>query len=163
VRINPLAVLILFSCLTAGGPGRAADQAGFSVEGQVKQALHLSAADLKKLPVTQIEVSYEAQGRIQKGAFGGVPLLDILKQAGIVDGEGKGAPFRHAIEVSGSDGYTVTIAIGEIHPDLEAKQVLLAYLRDGQPVDPAGSVRLVVPGDKHGARGVRDVIRIAVK
>lgn len=67
------------------------------------------------------------------------------------------------VEVAGSDDYVIAVAMGEIEPNLEAKQILVAYLRDGKPVDPAGSVRVVVPGDKHGARSVRDVTRITVK
>lgn len=53
----------------------------------------------------------------------------------------------------------IAVAIGEIEPNLEGKQILVAYSRDGQPTEP----RLVVPGDKHGARSVRDVVRVTVK
>ena len=43
--------------------------------------------------------------------------------------------------------------------EFEGKQVLLAYRRDGQPIK-GNVLRLVVPGDRHGGRSVRDVVRI---
>ncbi len=156
-----LAILALLTFLAATGVAAAADS--FTVDGQVKQTLTLTAAELRKMPGVTVDISYEAQGKIQKAQFTGVLLLDVLNKAGIVDGEGKGARFRRVVEVTGSDDYVIAVALGEMEPNLEGKQVLVAYARDGKPVDPAGSVRVVVPGDKHGARGVRDVVRITVK
>lgn len=156
-----IVVLALLSWFAAAGVAAAADS--FTVDGAVKQALRLSAADLKGLQSVTIDVSYEAQGKIQANQFTGVPLLDVLNKAGIVDGEGKGGRFRRVVEIEGGDKYVIAVALGEIEPNLEAKQVLVAYLQNGKPVDSAGGVRLVVPGDKHGARSVRDVVRITVK
>lgn len=154
-------IIAALSWFVATGAALAADS--FAVDGAVKQVLKLTAADLQKMPAVTIDVSYEAQGKIQKSQFTGVLLLDVLNKAGVVDGEGKAGRFRRVADVAASDGYAIAVALGEIEPNLEAKQVLVAYLRDGKPVDPTGSVRLVVPGDKHGARSVRDVVRITVK
>ena len=55
------------------------------------------------------------------------------------------------------DGYAVALA--EIDPEFEGKQVLLAYRRNGQPIE-GNTLRLVVPADRHGGRSVRDVVRI---
>jgi len=49
---------------------------------------------------------------------------------------------------------------GEIAPDFGGKQALIAYERDGKPLD---HFRLVMPGDKHGARNVRDIVTVAVE
>jgi hypothetical protein len=49
---------------------------------------------------------------------------------------------------------------GEIAPDLGGKPALVAYERDGKPLD---DFRIVMPGDKHGARNVRDVAAITVE
>lgn len=156
-----LAIAALLSWLAATGTGFAAT--AFTVDGAVKQTLTLTAADLRTMPAVTIEVSYEAQGKIQKSRFTGVLLLDVLNRAGVVDGAGKAGRFRRVADIAAGDGYAVAVALGEIEPNLEAKQVVVAYLRDGTAVAPAGSVRLVVPGDKHGARSVRDVVRITVK
>lgn len=158
MRLLAVVVLALF---IQAGTAFAADS--FVVDGAVKQTLKLTAADVQKLPHVTIDVSYEAQGKTQTSQFTGALLLDVLNKAGVIDGEGKGGRLRRVVEVAGSDDYVIAVAMGEIEPNLEAKQVLVAYLRDGKPVDPAGGVRVVVPGDKHGARGVRDVARITVK
>ena len=52
------------------------------------------------------------------------------------------------------------ISDGEIDPKLENKQVILAYEKDGKPLD---APRLVVPGDLHAARSVQDVVSVAVQ
>jgi DMSO/TMAO reductase YedYZ molybdopterin-dependent catalytic subunit len=140
-----------------------APAAEFTVEGHVTKPLHLTVADLKAQPATTVEVSYIAQGKTQTGSFTGVPLLVLLTQAGVIDGQEKGAHFRHSIDIVGSDGYAVSVAMGEIDAEGEGKTILIAYARDGQPLSPPGSLRLVVPGDHHGARAVRDVAKIEVK
>ena len=56
----------------------------------------------------------------------------------------------------------VALALGEIDPHYAGKVVILAY-QGGQPPSSAGSLRLIVPGDAHGGRNVRDVVRIEVK
>ena len=70
--------------------------------------------------------------------------------------------MRHTITVAGQDGYAAAFAIGELDPTLEGKHVIVAYHEDGQPGD-LPTLRLIVPGDKHGARDVYDVVSINVK
>ena len=57
-------------------------------------------------------------------------MWDLLRQAQPIDAPGEGAAGRsqlqHAILVRGQDGYAVAIAIGEIDPAFEAKQIILA-------------------------------------
>ena len=154
-------IIALLSWFAATGIAAAAES--FIIDGQVKQTLTLTVAELRKMPSVTVDVAYEGEGKIQKSQFTGVLLLDVLNKAGVIDGAGKGGRFRRVLEVAGSDDYVIAVAMGEIEPNLEAKQVLVAYLRDGKPVEPAGSVRVVVPGDKHGVRGVRDVVHITVK
>jgi hypothetical protein len=55
----------------------------------------------------------------------------------------------------------VAVALGELDPDYGNKQVLLAY----HSTDGSASfdhLRLLVPGDVHGGRAVRDVAKIEV-
>ena len=68
---------------------------------------------------------------------------------------------RDTVLVTGSDGYTASIAMGEISPAFENKQVILAGQMNGKPLG-AAHWRLVVPGDARGGRSGRDVIAIAV-
>lgn len=53
--------------------------------------------------------------------------------------------------------------MAELDPNFEGKQVIIAYERNGEPIPGNIGLRLVVPGDKHGGRSVRDVIRIDVR
>jgi hypothetical protein len=64
---------------------------------------------------------------------------------------------RSTISVSKS---ATTRSTGEISPDFGNKAALVAYERDGKPLD---NFRVVMPGDKHGARDVHDVVTIAVE
>jgi hypothetical protein len=63
--------------------------------------------------------------------------------------------------VTGSDGYQVTLAAGELLPDYAAQPVLLAWLRNGEPLDSAhGTAQLLVPGDRRRGRSLHNVTRI---
>lgn len=63
--------------------------------------------------------------------------------------------------IVGRDGYRAVQALGEIPPEFEAKQVILAERMNGNPLAP-DHFRIVVPLDKRGGRSVRDVARIEV-
>jgi hypothetical protein len=68
--------------------------------------------------------------------------------------------LRHAVRITAKDDYVVVTSTGEIAPDFGAKAVLVAYERDGKPLD---DFRIVMPGDKRGGRNVRDVVAIRVE
>jgi hypothetical protein len=87
-------------------------------------------------------------------------LLDVLDAAGITDAPGKKTHMRHVILASGSDGYTVAVAIGEIDPRGEGKQVMLALKQDGNKL---AAPRLIVPDDASFTRGVHDLAELDVK
>ncbi len=65
--------------------------------------------------------------------------------------------------VTAGDGYTLVLSAGELAPELGDAPVLLAHAREGQAIAPARSPRLIVPGDRRGARSVIDVARIEVR
>ncbi len=64
--------------------------------------------------------------------------------------------------MTGADGYTVAVAIGEMDPEFEGKSVILAYTKDGQKI-PGTGLRLVVPGDQRGGRSVHDMVRVEIR
>lgn len=83
----------------------------------------------------------------------GVPPFQS-QRAGVID------PAKHREQVSqmivilGRDGYRAVLALGEITPEFEAKQVILAERMDRKPLD-AYHLRVVVPLDNRGGRSVR--------
>jgi DMSO/TMAO reductase YedYZ molybdopterin-dependent catalytic subunit len=90
-------------------------------------------------------------------------LWTLLVDASVVDAPEKGAHLSHTILVTGSDGYAVALSMGEIDPKFEGKSVIIAYAKNGNPLGTEDGLRLIVPGDNHGGRAVRDVVRIEVK
>jgi molybdate transport system substrate-binding protein len=94
----------------------------------------------------------------QQNEFSGPLLWDVLNAAGVVVG-GPREQAHFAVRVTGADGYTAVLALGEIAPQLAGRPIQLADRLNGMPLP---SLRLVVPGDGAGARSVRDVVRIDV-
>jgi len=55
-----------------------------------------------------------------------------------------------------TDGYQVVFSLGELDPDLSGARMLLADSAEGRPqFGEDGAFRLIVPGDRHGARSMR--------
>jgi DMSO/TMAO reductase YedYZ molybdopterin-dependent catalytic subunit len=139
----------------------AAQQPVLAIEGKVKTPLHLSLDDLKKMPAEHAEVSYQTDRGPMKASFTGVLLWSLIESAGgLQDAGEKGAAIRHAIRITAKDGWVVVTSTGEIAPEFGNKGAMVAYERDGKPLD---DFRIVMPGDKHGARNARDVVTIAIE
>ncbi len=68
--------------------------------------------------------------------FEGVPLKAVLERAGVGFGEAlKGKRMASCLLVEGADGYRVVIALPERDPAFTDKQVVLAFVKDGKPLD----------------------------
>lgn len=158
-----LAAAWITALVLAGGAvdARADDAGSLVIDGKVRQAQHLTVETLRALPAERREVAFRTDAGERKATYVGVRLWTLIQRAGIDDAAPRWADLRHVLAVTGKDGYLVMLSLGELDPDLGNAPVLVAYERDGRPVD--GSFRLVVPGDAHGARSVRDVVRIEVR
>lgn len=131
-----------------------------SLEGKVKQPQHWTFDDLRKMQARQVSVSYQTE-RGQVGAsYTGVPLWSLLQAAGGIDDTTRNAVVHHVVRITATDNYVVTLSTGEISPDLGNAGALVAYERDGKPLD---NFRVVMPGDKHGSRDIHDVVTITVE
>jgi hypothetical protein len=53
--------------------------------------------------------------------------------------------------------------MGEISPEFGNKAIMIADRVDGKVLTLQDGFRLIVPGDKRGARSVRDVAKIEVR
>ena len=132
------------------------------LEGAVKQRLVLDGALLKSLPAVTVNVAFETGQGKKSGRYTGVLLWSLLERAVLVDESGKNSHLPHTLRITGRDGYAVALAAGEIDPRYEGKSVILAY-EGGEPPATSVAPRLVVPGDVHGGRSVRDVATIEVR
>jgi len=160
-----LAATLLLSIGVA--PAAAFPPAGsFVVVGKLQQKLLVSTGDVVAhlaslpLPVKTVSVSFQAGTTMQQHTYTGVLLYDLLNSLGpIFDASVNNDKLRFYVSATGSDGYQVIVAWGEIDPQFENKGVLLAFTEDGQSLAAVGP-RLVVPGDIRGGRYVTGVVSI---
>ena len=138
----------------------AADPA--KLTGAVKTPLSLDEATLNKLPVASVEVSYVRASGSNRGTYTGVLLWDLLAKAGLVNDAGINGRLKHTLLVTSRDGYAVALALGELDPAYGNKKVLLAY-KGSDDIPSFDHLRLLVPGDIHAGRAVRDVASIEVR
>jgi Oxidoreductase molybdopterin binding domain len=144
----------------AGNHATAADQ-GIVVARSVEQTRTVDPAMVEQLPAIEQQLSFLTSHGPEQATYTGALLWSVLEHTEMLGGDRR-ARLGHTIVVTGRDGYSAVLALAEIDPDLEGKQVLLAYRRDGQPI--AGhTLRLVVPGDRHGGRSFRNVVRIEIR
>lgn len=131
------------------------------VSGLSRPAVSLTLEELARLPTAQIKVAFLTEHGVRSASFSGPLLWTVLQRAGVID------PAKHREQVSrsvliiGRDGYRAVLAVGEIAPDFEDKEVILADRMDDHALG-VDHLRIVVPLDRRGGRSVRDVTRIEV-
>ncbi|GBQ86921.1 hypothetical protein AA13595_2027 [Gluconacetobacter johannae DSM 13595] len=161
--MRPIAhwALVAALSLSAGTtcPSARARADGLVVRDTAGVAHRLSMADLAALPVVRITVPPGKDHTAPRG-FEGPLLWSVLSRAGVVGGPPRDLAAR-AILLEGADRYRAALAMGEVAPDFEGKQVILAQRMDGADLGPA-HLRIVVPGDRRGARGVHDLTGISI-
>lgn len=130
--------------------------------GLLDRPARLDSAALARLPASELMMADGHGAAPDSARYRGVLLWELIRQAGPqTDSARKGDLLRHYVVVTGSDGYQVTMAVGELLPDYAAQPVLLAWLRNGEPLDSThGMAQLLVPGDRRRSRSVHNVARI---
>ena len=135
----------------AGGGGLA----GVTLDGAVAHPGPVDPASVARLATLSLPVVQATGHGVAQSRASGVLLWDLLQQAGSTDVAAKHAALRHTLLVVGRDGYQVAFSFGELDPAGGADPVLV--------VVSAGTVGLVVPGDRTAARAVHDVVRMTVR
>ena len=120
----------------------------------------LRRSDVESLPHVQVTT----HGSESSATFEGVALRAVLERAGVEFGHSmRGKRLASCLLVEAADGYRAVIAFPELDPDFTDKEVVLAYLQDGKPLDAkAGPYRIVIPEEKRMARWVRQVIQLKI-
>jgi hypothetical protein len=120
----------------------------------------LDASELGKLPVTEVDASDHQT----KHRYSGVLVRDILVLVGAPLGDGlRGKALSLVVRITANDNYTVVFALAEFDPGFSDRSIILADQQDGQPLpDNAAPFRVVVPGDSHPARWIRQVKSIEI-
>ena len=137
------------------------------VRGAVKAKVELDLAALKRLtphdsgPTTVVCASGATMGKADN--YRGVLLTDVLKHVGLKL-EGHKDDRRMVIVARATDGYVVTFSWSELFNTTIGKEVLVAWEKDGQPLDAKEGQLLLISGQdiKTGPRHVRWLDRIEV-
>jgi hypothetical protein len=110
----------------------------------------MSRADLEALP----NVKLQASAHDVSASFEGVTLKSVLEKAGVGFGETlRGKRLASCLVAEATDGYRVVIALPEMDPAFTDKQIILAFLKNGKPLDEKeGPYRIVIPDEKRPAR-----------
>ncbi|HEV3165019.1 MAG TPA: molybdopterin-dependent oxidoreductase [Isosphaeraceae bacterium] len=142
-------------------PAAPASAIVLTVGGDVPQPLKLTAAEFARLP-RQSTRAKDHEGK--ESEFEGVPLVDVLKAAGVKFGDDlRGPALATYLVVEASDGYRAVFALPELDPASTDRMTLLADRRDGQPMSAKeGPLRVIVPGEKRHSRWVRQVIALKI-
>lgn len=139
----------------------AASAAGIALSGEGITASQLMPERLAALPSVTMEVSFQTSKGEEKATYKGVLVWTVLEKAGLLKADGRHAELKRGFTITGRDGYAVRFSVGEIAPDFGNKPIIVALTRDGKPLA-AGALRVIVPGDKRGARSVKDVVSITL-
>lgn len=131
-----------------------------TIQSETEKQTVLTQADIEALPHTTVT----AGPADQRVTYDGVTLKAILDKAGIGLGDSlHGKRLADCLLVEAADGYRVVIALPEIDPASTDKQIVLAFLRNGKPLDDKeGPYRIVIPDEKRMARWVRQVTTLKV-
>ena len=119
----------------------------------------LARSDIESLPHVKVTTRSETSA-----TFEGIALRAVLEKAGVEFGHSmRGKRLASCLLVEAADGYSAVIALPEIDPDFTDKQIVLAFLQDGKPLDAkAGPYRIVIPDEKRMARWVRQVTTLKI-
>ncbi len=120
----------------------------------------LAAADLAKLPTVEIE----ALDHGKPYRFRGIAVRDVLTLVEAPTWEkARRSALTFVVRAKAADGYVVIFALAEFDAAFREQTILLADMQDGKPIPEAdGPLRFVCPGDKRGARSLRQVTALEV-
>jgi DMSO/TMAO reductase YedYZ molybdopterin-dependent catalytic subunit len=120
----------------------------------------LVAADLATLPVVETEAVEHGKPH----RFRGIAVRDVLAlvEAPVWE-KGRRSVLTFVVKARAADGYVVIFALAEFDAAFREQTILLADTEDGSPLpESTGPLRFVCPGDKRGARSIRQVTSLEV-
>jgi len=152
--------LLLLLAVVAAMLAAVAQAQQLSVQPEAGVQKVLTRADIEALP--HIKVATSIHGT--PASFEGVALHSVLEKAGVRFGESlHGARMASCLLVEAADRYRVVIALPEIDPAFTSQQIVLAFSKDGKPLDDKeGPYRIVIPDEKRPARWARQVTALKI-
>ena len=131
-----------------------------TIETETGKQTVLTRSDIEALPHTNVTTGESDTS----ATFVGVSLKAVLEKAGVSFGESlRGKRLASCLLVEAADGYRVVFALPEIDSAFTEKQIVLAFLKNGKPLDEKeGPYRIVVPDEKRMARWIRQVTTLKI-
>jgi len=124
------------------------------------RSIYLTATMLAQLPRADVEVT-RLQSEPQ--SYRGIPLRAVLERAGLDTGWVQRPDLARPLLVEARDGYRVAFGLAAVDSAVTGRLLLLAFAENGQPLDDhRGPWQLIVPGDPHSRRSVRQVSAIRI-
>ncbi len=160
-RLLLLAVVMLPGTASAANQAPSSGSSGLAIISPAGRLVTLTVAQLRAMPAVTVNADFGTDHGPFKAVFSGPLLWVVLQDAAAVDPKQPKLAVQGSILITGSDGYSALLALSEIAPLFEGKQVILATAMNGKRLG-AQHLRIVVPGDVKGGRSVRDVVSIAV-
>lgn len=126
------------------------------------KTLAFTAEEFAALP--HIDLTLPAQGDQEERHFSGVTMREILQRAGAPLGDKlRGKNLLTGVVVHCKDNYAVLYALAEFDEAFSNRTILLADKDGGEELPPsAAPFRLVMPGDKKGARSAKQIVSIEI-
>jgi len=156
-RKNELLLILAIVALLLDGALLQSQQ--LTIQTETGKQTALTRADIEALP--HIKVTTQSP---DSSSYDGVALKTLLEKAGVEFGHSlRGKRMASCLLVEAADGYRVVIALPEIDPDFNDKQVVLALSQNGKPLDAKdGPYRIVIPDEKRMARWVKQVTTLKI-
>ena len=159
MSLRPL-LLVVFSavaCRTLAAQELPHDPLRIQIDGRDTV---LAASDLASLPRADLTIpGHEGTDR----RFTGIPLRAVLERAGLDTAEVHGPDLARALLIEARDGYRVAFGLTDLDSAITGRAFLLAFAENGEPLgERLGPWQLVVPGDLHARRSVRQVAVIRI-
>jgi hypothetical protein len=163
--------MVAMACLMCAGalvfspaaePQTAANPA-LVLAGDVPHPLQFSMEEFAEVPHVTVN-AYNGHDKTQQ-KYEGVLLRDLLKQAGVPQGEAlRGKWVNCFVEMEAADGYKVVFALAEFDTSFQDYQVIVADKMDGAALGKdQGPLKLVAPQDKRPGRWIRQLQKITVR
>jgi hypothetical protein len=131
-----------------------------TIQTEIGKQTVLTKGDIEALPTTTVTTG-PSDAPV---TFVGISLKALLEKAGVGFGESlRGKRLASCLLVEAADGYRVVIALPELDPAFTDRQIVLAFSRNGKPLDEKeGPYRIVIPDEKRMARWVRQVTALRI-
>lgn len=124
------------------------------VVGDVAHPLALGAAELREFPRRRVQV----EDRDGPAEFEGIPLLELLRAAGVPVESLRGAQTATVVVAEASDGYRAAYSLAELDDTFSGRLFILADRRgDAALGEDEGPVRVVGQGEPRRSRWIRGV------